>query len=64
MLGDNEYNCYHCSIHKVYIYYLKSNNHVIGKYHCWDCMYQETIKKEKYNERANETGHSGDQEDI
>lgn len=52
-LKEVEYKVYYCEVHKKYIHYFKSNDHVTGFYHCWDCVYERN--KKKSHERNNGT---------
>lgn len=49
MSNPLQYSIYHCKEHNIIIYYFKSNTHVTGKYHCWDCRHDEQKRQEKNN---------------
>jgi hypothetical protein len=48
-----EYITYKCKIHNKIIYFFKSDSHITGKYHCWDCQREENIKTNKEKDHGN-----------
>jgi len=44
ILSSVEYLIYHCKVHNKSIYYFKTDNHITGKFHCWECQAKENHK--------------------
>lgn len=58
-----EYEIYYCPVHKKHIHYFKANRAFKG-YHCWDCIRESNLKKEKYHERGEQEEVGEDQGDL
>lgn len=54
MPPSNDYNTYFCKVHKKTIYYFKTDEHIQGYFHCWDCVKEQNDAR---NKRSSSQGH-------